>query len=65
MAPPPSLQVFSLPQVNDGTRMLTDTEGLWKLFEAFKRVLREASIDFQCFTATKDDPKDLIDFLLE
>lgn len=50
--------------VNDGTRMLSDEKGLWKLFQAFKWVLKEASIDFDQFTAKKDDAQDLIDFLL-
>lgn len=50
--------------VNDGTRMLSDEKGLWELFQAFKWVLKEASIDFDQFTAKKDDAQDLIDFLL-
>jgi len=44
--------------------MLSDEKGLWKLFQAFKWVLKEASIDFDQFTAKKDDAQDLIDFLL-
>ena len=51
-------------EVNDGTRMLSDKKGLWELFQAFKWVLKEASIDFDLFTAKKDDAQDLIDFLL-
>ena len=44
--------------------MLSDKKGLWELFQAFKWVLKEASIDFDLFTAKKDDAQDLIDFLL-
>ena len=52
-------------QEDDGTRMLSTPESLWKLHEAFKQVLGKARIDYSSFTAKEDDPQCLIDFLLE
>jgi len=48
--------------------MMSDEKGLCKLFEAFERVLKKASISFECFTANTSDPNGLppgvIDFML-